>query len=191
MDVKALKPGEKFEDLRPAYVIFICTFDPFGKGLYRYTFENRCEECDIPLGDGVKKIFLSTKGRNDDEVPKELIHFLKYVEHSADDYVANVNDANISRLHESVTRVKLLQDLEEKFMTGQELLDISHRKGVAEGLINGKTESIIEILSELGTLSEELETAIKSEKDLDILKGWVKLAARVSSVEEFADKMNG
>ena len=27
MDVKALKPGEKFEDLRPAYVIFICTFD--------------------------------------------------------------------------------------------------------------------------------------------------------------------
>lgn len=39
MDVSSLKPGEVFNELKPGYVIFICTFDPFGEGLYRYTFE--------------------------------------------------------------------------------------------------------------------------------------------------------
>lgn len=28
MDVSSLKPGDDFSDLRPGYVIFICTFDP-------------------------------------------------------------------------------------------------------------------------------------------------------------------
>lgn len=98
-------------------------------------------------------------------------------------YVADVNDVNLNRLHDSVTRVKQLKELEEKFMTGQELLDISYRKGV--------TASVIELLSELGTVSETLEEAIRAERNLDTLKSWVKLAARVSSVEEFAEKMNG
>ena len=51
MDVAALKPGEKFSQLKPGYVIFICTFDPYGKDAYRYTFENRCLEYDISFGD--------------------------------------------------------------------------------------------------------------------------------------------
>ena len=44
MDITSLKPGEDFKSLRPCFIIFICTFDPFGKGLYRYTFENKCLE---------------------------------------------------------------------------------------------------------------------------------------------------
>lgn len=35
MDALELHPGEDFSDLEPNYVIFICCFDPFGKGLYR------------------------------------------------------------------------------------------------------------------------------------------------------------
>ena len=58
MDVSLLKPGQDFNDLKPSYVIFICTFDPFGRKLYRYTFEERCLEQDFPLGDETKKIFL-------------------------------------------------------------------------------------------------------------------------------------
>ena len=37
MDITSLKPGQDFKSLRPCFIIFICTFDPFGKGLYRYT----------------------------------------------------------------------------------------------------------------------------------------------------------
>ncbi len=62
MDITSLKPGEDFKSLRPCFIIFICTFDPFGKGLYRYTFENKCLETELSLGDEVQKIFLNTKG---------------------------------------------------------------------------------------------------------------------------------
>ena len=85
MDVSSLKPGDDFSDLKPGYVIFICTFDPFDEGLYRYTFEECCLETGKPLGDETRKIFLNTKGTNDVEVPKELVHFLKYMENSSDE----------------------------------------------------------------------------------------------------------
>ena len=73
MDVSSLKPGDDFSDLKPGYVIFICTFDP------------RCLETVKPLGDETRKIFLNNKGTNDAEVPKELVHFLKYMENSSDE----------------------------------------------------------------------------------------------------------
>lgn len=63
-NVTSLKPGEDYNDLKPNYVIFICTFDPFGKKLYRYTYENYCRETNLPLEDGTTKIFLNTKGKN-------------------------------------------------------------------------------------------------------------------------------
>ncbi len=73
MDATSLKPGESFSQLKPSYVIFICTFDPFSQGLYRYTFENQCLERDFPLGDGTKKIFLNTRGRDVADVPELLV----------------------------------------------------------------------------------------------------------------------
>lgn len=109
-DIRIHSPGEDFNDLKPGYVIFICTFDPFGKGLYRYTFEERCPECELPLGDGTRKIFLSTKGKNDAEVPAELVHFLKYMTESTDAYVSRITDQSIIPLHKQVTALKYRSD---------------------------------------------------------------------------------
>lgn len=55
MDVLSLKVGEDYKILEPNYVIFICCFDPFGKGLYRYTFSNRCAENGMEPGMGHRK----------------------------------------------------------------------------------------------------------------------------------------
>ncbi len=35
-----------------------------GRGLYRYTFTQRCGEEDFPLEDGTTRIFINTKGKN-------------------------------------------------------------------------------------------------------------------------------
>lgn len=80
MDVSLLTPGMDFNDLKPSYVIFICTFDPFGQERYRYTFSRRCAERNLELNDETYQMFLSTKGKNADEVPIELVQFLKYRE---------------------------------------------------------------------------------------------------------------
>ena len=106
MDVASLKPGEDYAELRPGYVIFICTYDPYGKGLYRYTFENRCLEEDMSFGDETYKIVLSTKGKNPAGVSAELIDFLKYVENSTDDYVATLSSASrVHQLHRKVSEL--------------------------------------------------------------------------------------
>lgn len=181
MDVSSLKPGDDFNDLKPGYVIFICTFDPFGEGLYRYTFEERCLERNIKLGDETRKIFLNTKGKNEKEVPKELIHFLKYVENSTDDYVSGIKDDSIERLHEKVTALKRWRGLEAKYMTFEELLKRRESKGIAE--------TVLTFLEVYGTVPEDVRERILSERHLEVLKNWTKLAAQVDSVEEFVSKM--
>ena len=57
--------------------------------------------------------------------------------------------------------------------------------GKAEGRAVGKAESVLEVLSELGSVPEGLSKRIMSEKNLDILKNWLKLAAKCDSIEAF------
>ena len=60
-------------------MIFICTFDLFGEGKHKYTFENRCrEDKSLKLGDGTQKIFLNAMGTEKD-VKEDLSAFLSYV----------------------------------------------------------------------------------------------------------------
>lgn len=193
MDVSSLKPGEDYHNLKPGYVIFICSFDPFGQGLYRYTFEERCLERDISLGDGTRKIFLNTKGKNEDEVPEELVHFLKYMEESTSEYVSSITDESIIHLHEKITELKKQRKLEARYMTVEEWMNAMAKKAVAEareeaetkGKAEGKAEDILLLLSELGSIPSDLETRIFSERDSETLKNWLKLAARAESVEQF------
>lgn len=106
IDVAALKPSDCFMDLKPSYVIFICTFDPFGRGRYRYTFEERCVEDGFPLGDETCRIFLNTCGTDTTEVSKLLVEFLRYVENSSDACVAQATSPQIEKLH---TKIQLLK----------------------------------------------------------------------------------
>ncbi len=189
MDVSSLKPGQDFNDLKPGYVIFICTFDPFGEKLYQYTFEERCLERDFPLGDETKKIFLSTKGENADEVPEELVHFLEYMENSTDAYVVTVTEKSINKLHNKITELKKERELEARYMTFEELLRSREKDGIAEGIIKGKAEDILELLEDYGSVPEQLAEEISSQQNVEVLKKWLKLAAKVTSIEEFTEKM--
>ena len=120
MDATYLKPGQNFNDLPVSYVIFICTYDPFDSGLYRYTYEEQCKETGECLGDGTCKIYLNTKGTNDADVPEELIHFLNYVENSTKDYAEESGDEKIQELHRKVEALKKSRRLEEAYMTMEE-----------------------------------------------------------------------
>ena len=58
MDMDLLLTGHAYEELPDTYVIFICDFDPFGAGYFRYTLENRClENMNRRLGDGCRLYF--------------------------------------------------------------------------------------------------------------------------------------
>ena len=61
MDINQLSRGQYYDKLRPGFVIFICTFDPFGRGLSRYSFRNVCKEEDFELKDEAYKLCFSTR----------------------------------------------------------------------------------------------------------------------------------
>ena len=95
IDLHILEKGEDYAALRKSFVIFICTYDPFGKGRYAYTFENRCrEDFRLALGDGATKVVLNAKGRVG-EVSAELKELLRYMDGSApgDDYTRELDSA--------------------------------------------------------------------------------------------------
>lgn len=64
IDLNLLETGGEYGDLKNSYVIFICTFDPFGKGFCCYEFENVCkDDGKLILSDGRKILIYNTKGK--------------------------------------------------------------------------------------------------------------------------------
>lgn len=58
-------------------------------------------------------------------------------------------------------------------------------QGLSQGLSQGKAEAIVEFLGMKGTVSDDLRQKIISEKDVDKLSGWIRIAAASNSVDDF------
>lgn len=46
IDIDPLSRGQGYERLSDAFVIFVCTYDPFGAGMQKYVFQKRCINAD-------------------------------------------------------------------------------------------------------------------------------------------------
>lgn len=194
IDMELLMSGAAYSELPNSYVIFICDFDPFERGKYRYVFRNQCEEIPgLSVQDGNITIFLSTHGTNAEEVPKELVKFLEYVSADLEESTENFEDDFVKSLQEAVSSVKRSREMGDRFMLLELMLQDERREGRAEGLeagrLEGKVEEIISFLEDLSVVPEELREKIESEKDLSVLKRWLRLAAKADSIEQFISEM--
>ena len=68
---------------------------------------------------------------------------------------------------------------------GGKVLEYEAKTILQSGINKGKIDSILELLEEHGNVSEELRACIQEEKDMEVLKLYLKKASRVQSVEEF------
>ena len=70
---------------------------------------------------------------------------------------------------------------------------IGLEKGMARGLscgkVQGKAQSILELLEENGPVSEKTRNMILSETDMERLSVWLKAAARSGSEEDFLSRI--
>ena len=198
IDMELLVSGAEYTELPNSYVIFICDFDPFGKGKYRYTFQNKCNELhEFSLDDGIHTIFFSTKGKNEEEVSKELVKFLKFVGADLQESTEDYEDEFVKELQKSVAHVKTSREMEERFMLLELMLKDEHKagkieglkEGREEGLKEGRIEDLLELLEERSVVPENLRKTIMEETDLSTLKKWLKLAAKSSSIEQFMENM--
>jgi len=117
IDMEMLRSGAEYEQMSDSYVIFICDYDPFGQGKYRYTFDMICHEnTELCLQDGNHTVILSTAGENEHEVPRALVQFLKYVKANLEESRQDFEDAYITRLQGTVEQIKKSREMEERHM---------------------------------------------------------------------------
>jgi len=76
---------------------------------------------------------------------------------------------------------------EEEHIASEKELSYSEGKadGKMEGKIEGKAEDILELLEEHGQVPQKLREAVLCQQELIVLKQWLKLAAKVDTIEEF------
>ena len=143
IDLNAIEKGEIYRDLKESIVIFICKFDPFGKGLSKYTFENICNENkELYLKDGTSKVFFNTKDYYK-ERSEDAKSFLEYIEKET------TSENNfVKKLEQKIKNIKENKVWRAEFMTllmrEQEIARDNFEKGMAEGVIKGREEGLAE-----------------------------------------------
>ena len=130
IDLNILDKGQDYTTLKKSYVIFICTFDPFGEGRHIYTFCNTCQEnTALTLDDDAVKIILSTKGTMDDVSP-EMKRILDYIDGKG------ASDKFTEELEEAVYSARQNERWRLDYMT----LEYEYRQRYLEGKEEGREE---------------------------------------------------
>lgn len=182
IDSRNLKSGEdNFEHLPNLFIIMITNYDPFGYDHMVYTIHNYCEEIDeLNYEDGLTFIYFNTTGtKGGNSSIKSLLNFIQKSK------IENVTDEVTQKLHDCINKVKVSPELRMEYMKWDTMIYYERR----DAKLEGKIESIFELLEEFGSISDEIKERIAVEKDLEQIKKWHKLAAKVNSIQEFAEKM--
>ena len=134
MDINQLHAGADYPELRPTYVIFICTFDYYEMEEPIYFFEKYDVKKSLPYGDGTFTIILNTTCPKE-KVPTSLRKFFSYVISQE----IPSNDSFIEQIHHLVEELNGRKEIEQ-IMTLEEELDVRYSIGKKEGLAEGREE---------------------------------------------------
>ena len=148
----------------------------------------------------IDNIFLADKKRTRQEWTDgiaELMHRIRAMDtNDLNEWITWFSNV-IRKLNEDERRelITQLKEGDEKDMCSsfERLLNKEKADGRAEGWKDGRekgkaedrAEAVIELLEDLGALSDSLKTYIMEQTDLELLKKWHKAAAKATSIEEF------
>ena len=107
----------------------------------RYTFRTTCQESEnVDLEDGRTTVFLNTRGKNESEVPGELVTFLQYMKEDLEGSEKEFHDPYVEQLQKFIRNVKGSREMEERFMIFEEMLKEERAAGFAKGRAEGVAE---------------------------------------------------
>lgn len=157
----------------------------------------------IEFGDELSLIMLINKLRNSEDFKKlEKISpkYFENLEAQPPDYLLKLIGTIVSvflhRLNIPKHEVAEFTDMiaERRFrmlFDSFEAYDVQETRRLSreEGKIEERQECILELLQELGEVPEAIRTQVSLEKDIKILKRWLKFAAKTDSIEAFVKMM--
>ena len=144
----------------------------------------------------IDNIFLADRKRTRQEWTDgiaELMHRIRAMDtNDLNEWITWFSNV-IRKLNEDERRelITQLKEGDEKDMCSsfERLLNKEKAEGWKDGRAKGKAEdraeAVIELLEDLGALSDSLKTCIMEQTDLELLKKWHKAAAKAASIEEF------
>lgn len=147
VDMQSLNEKGNFRDLGDSNIIFICTFDPFGKDRPLYVFTEKCKEYpEMELGSGTKKLFFNTKASDLSLLPKAVETLYNYIN------TGKVNDELTEELDDAVKVARMDAELRGEYMRTElfiqdaiyEGLNEGRKEGLKEGLKEGRKEGLKE-----------------------------------------------
>lgn len=164
LDSESLKSGVMYRQLPETFIIFICTFDPFGFGKGLYTFDMTCKEIDVPkFNDGVHRLFFNTTG-DLSNLPQCAQNMLEYIHTGTPvDDVTQILDLEVkeARLHEEWRR---------DYMLTLTYRNDVFEEGHCEGFKEGHNAAIISLyINQDITKEKAMDSLSMSEADFDKL----------------------
>lgn len=170
---RLLKKGEGFRELRPAYVIFICTYDPLGLGLPVYTFRAKCEEVEgLRLGDGATTIFLNASADLAGIGP-DTADLLNYVQsgQASEGKLSDIIDAAVDAAFEDEEWAMGIWTFEDEMyartsLSFREGEKKGEAKGRAEGFVEGEAKGKAAVQKHLEELLSQMKAQGKSSEEI-------------------------
>ena len=136
IDIDYMDRGNSYRELPESNVLFICTFDPFGHGLGRYTFNERClEKPEFELNDGTRKIFFNCCYKGN-EISEDLRSFYDYVESG------NVGNRLTERLESAVDKGRKNAIWRSQYMKLRAMIQDARDEGIELGIGQGIEQGI-------------------------------------------------
>ena len=156
IDVSLLPKGtEDMNRLSDVFLIMICPFDLFGKGVCRYTFYEVCEEFpELRLEDGGSRMFINTKGTNRDEFSREFVELLDYINAPLEELEKYTTTEPVRRLHEGIEHLKMLERTVIRYMQRWEEkiedIELGREEGRREGERIGEARGMAKQVVKMG-----------------------------------------
>ena len=127
IDVDMLDKGCDYNELPELYILFICTDDPFDKGLPVYTFNRKCDETDeLKLDDETHIKFYNAKAYMKEKNDK-IREILEYID------TGKASDDFTEKIQAKVERTKNQDDIRRRYMT----LELKYRDKFMQGREEG------------------------------------------------------
>ena len=138
IDLNLIERGADYKELKKSFVIFICTFDPFGKSLSHYTLKTCCiQDSEVDIKDGaIKEIFNAKAFASERDV--EISNFLKYIDskETADDFTIKINHL--------VEKAKINEKFRSKYLAVNIRETDIYEEGRNDGFAQGAEQKAIE-----------------------------------------------
>ena len=152
IDIDYMDKGNSYKKLPESRVIFICTFDPFKKGLSKYTFRESCEEMpELKLGDGTRKVFYNCCYRGEG-LPEELQKLYEYVEYGRVDsnLTRKIEQAVDKGRKNALWRTQYMKE----WVVIQDAREAGFEDGIEQGISLRDSEMITDMLCRGKTVEE-------------------------------------